>query len=167
VEQWRPVVGYEPYYLVSDNGRIWSRRSSRRLRTPCYSDQRGSHPQVSLRDGHGKQRTWLVHQLVMSAFVGPCPPGMEILHGPLGNSVSSLENLSYGTRSQNVMDRVRDGTMVRGERHPFTKLTETKVRTIRARCAAGESHAAVARSYGISRPAVTLIVNRKRWGWLS
>ncbi len=44
-----------------------------------------------------------------------------------------------------------------------TKLTEQMVRHIRAECASGRSHSAVARELGIRRESVSQIVRRERW----
>lgn len=59
------------------------------------------------RSGHlcvvvGRGRTRLVHQLVMSAFVGPRPLGQEVLHKDHQPSNSAVVNLMYGTRSENL-----------------------------------------------------------------
>lgn len=123
-EQWRPVVGYEGYYEVSDQGRV---RSVDRVvgRNGGLASGRPVHIRGRMRklhrnvvsgylcvgltkDGVGSTRT--VHGLVMEAFVGPCPDGMEIRHldGDPENSFRS--NLSYSTHSDNVMDKRAHGT---------------------------------------------------------
>jgi hypothetical protein len=50
-----------------------------------------------------------VHQLVLLAFRGPCPSGMECLHNDDVKNNNELTNLRYGTRSENNKDRVRTG----------------------------------------------------------
>lgn len=54
-------------------------------------------------------------------------------------------------------------TCQRGEAHHEAKLTEEQVREIRRRAAAGETRRAIARSLGVSRWCITLIVNRRTW----
>lgn len=56
-----------------------------------------------------KRRDFKVHRLVMEAFVGPCPEGLEVLHWDDNPANNHLSNLRYGTRSENVKDRVRNG----------------------------------------------------------
>ncbi|GAC81679.1 HNH endonuclease [Gordonia malaquae] len=51
-----------------------------------------------------------VHRLVMETFVGPCPSGMEVRHLNGEPADNRLENLAYGTRSENVLDSVAHGT---------------------------------------------------------
>jgi len=52
-----------------------------------------------------------VHRLVLTAFTGPCPTGLEACHFPDTNpSNNYLENLRWDTRSANQKDAVRSGT---------------------------------------------------------
>lgn len=53
-------------------------------------------------NGHLKQHR--VHRLVLTAFVGPCPDGMECLHGEGGALDNRLTNLRWGTKSENMLE---------------------------------------------------------------
>ncbi len=57
----------------------------------------------------GKTRAQcLVHRLVLEAFVGPCPSGMEACHFPDPSRANcSLTNLRWDTRSENHNDVTR------------------------------------------------------------
>lgn len=52
----------------------------------------------------------LVHRLVLEAFVGPCPEGMEGCHGDGDPTNNSLGNLRWDTATSNQLDKVRHGT---------------------------------------------------------
>jgi hypothetical protein len=56
----------------------------------------------------------------MLAFVGPYPEGMEIRHLDGNPENNALENLKYGTRSQNIQDQIRHGV------HHFKSKTHCK-----------------------------------------
>ncbi len=106
--QWRPVVGFEDYYLVSNDGQVLSLRKNR----PIYQHTlNGGHKMVSLfrgdkgRKGHKKT----VHTLVLEAFIGPSPAGMECLHENDVPDDNRLSNLRWGTRSENVLEMHRNG----------------------------------------------------------
>jgi hypothetical protein len=116
-ERWLPVVGYEGFYEVSDQGRV---QSLDRL------VEKGSGPFVQrgrvLRPGTTKpghqlvvlsvkkaKSSRLVHRLVMEAFVGPRPDGMECCHTNGNPADNRLENLRWDTRSSNLYDMVRHG----------------------------------------------------------
>ncbi len=169
-ERWLPVVGWEGLYEVSDLGRVRSlpRRGGNNriyggqiLKHYIGSGTRG-YPVVGLsRDG--VQGNHLVHRLVLGAFVGPCPEGQEARHGPAGKTDASLANLCFGTRSENIRDRVRDGQDQRGERYGGAKLTWAAVAEIRSRVAAGEQQTRLAREFGVSISAVWLVVHGHNW----
>lgn len=110
-EQWTSAPNeWRDYYEVSDQGRVrrvaGGKGSARgRCKTQTVSQGRAV---VSL-NRPGVQETWLVHQLVMRAFVGDCPEGQEVCHED-GNSLNNdLDNLRYGSKQSNANDRVRDG----------------------------------------------------------
>jgi len=172
-ERWLPVAGWKDYE-VSDLGRVrsldrqvevemWYGPTVRHYRGKMLRQHAGpgthGYPQVGLSQG-GKEKSYLVHQIVLEAFVGPCPPGMEALHGPAGKLDASLANLHYGTRSENVRDRVRDGQDNRGERCGQAKLTWAKVAEIRRRAAEGEQLRPLGAEFGVS---FHVIVARKSW----
>lgn len=74
---------------------------------------------------NGAQVSRLVHQLILETFVGPRPKGMEVRHYPNNDKTDNrLANLSYGTKSQNQLDRVQHGTHCRGDKSNLSKVTE-------------------------------------------
>lgn len=103
-EEWKPIEGYEGVYEVSNMGNV--RR--RKVLKPQTNPKTG-YKHVSLY-WDGKPTIRLIHQLVMEAFVGPAPDGMEVCHGPNGKADNSLANLRYDTKSNNQHDKKRDGT---------------------------------------------------------
>lgn len=58
----------------------------------------------------GSRRERLVHRLVLEAFVGPCPDGMEGCHNNGKAYDNRLENLRWDTRSSNNLDKNIHGT---------------------------------------------------------
>jgi len=176
-ERWLPVVGWECLYEVSDLGRVRSLDHVimvNRLgvlhprRVPGCILAGGRHTRCNYRFivlSHGKRRdTWNVYRMVLEAFIGPCPPGMEGLHGPGGSQDDRLVNLSWGTRSKNHgHDQCRDGKCKCGERAHTAKLTQAKVDEIKRRLADGEQRARLAREYGMSWSAINCIYKGKTW----
>lgn len=105
IEEWRPVVGWEGLYEVSSHGRVYSLRTRKYLKAGM--DRRHRH--VALCNGNGG-KSYRVHKLVMEAFAGPCPSGLEVCHRDDDPDNNHLTNLVYGTRSRNMLDRVANGT---------------------------------------------------------
>lgn len=98
-EIWRPVPGSEQYE-VSDLGRV---RRGARLLTP-YTTNTSRYPRVALSAPSGRKMAY-VHHLVLGAFVGPRPEGMETRHLNGVRTDCRLVNLAYGTQAENMADR--------------------------------------------------------------
>jgi hypothetical protein len=110
-EQWRPVVGYEGLYEVSDQGRVRTTRrkgSAGGLRKLHTNKATGYVALGLCREGQMATKT--VHNLVMEAFIGPCPEGQEIRHLDGNPANPQLDNLAYGTSYENKLDTIRHGT---------------------------------------------------------
>ncbi len=117
-EQWRPVIGWELLYEVSDRGRV---RTCRRqmpcidpagryaVRTlPCVLlkqaiNKRG-HRRVMLKIVGRKKCHAYVHILVAAAFIGPRPDGLLVCHRNDDKRDNHEPNLYYGTKLQNARD---------------------------------------------------------------
>ncbi len=127
-EEWRDIAGYEGFYQVSDLGRVRSLdRIIERRTGPCKQSGRILKPGTKGQEKYlavnlcqyGEMKFWCVHILVLEAFVGPRPEGMQCCHGPAGSSINCVSNLSWGTRSKNQgEDKRRDGTSNTGTRKP-------------------------------------------------
>jgi hypothetical protein len=101
MEEWRDVPG-RPGYIVSNLGRAAKLMSL----TPSA---RG-YIQYPVPDGNGGRHRDYLHHWVMAAFVGPRPPGMWVLHANDRATDNRLENLRYGTPSENMDDMFMNGT---------------------------------------------------------
>ena len=172
-EVWRDVPGYEGLYQVSTLGRVKSVPKAvrygfnfRYVRAKILKprpDEAG-YLQVVLCKGK-THRQFMVHRLVLEAFVGPCPEGMEGCHHP-DNDITNckLTNLRWDTHKANCADKEQAGTVRRGEDHKMAKLTEAQVREIRDKYATGEfSQDQLAKEYGISPYSISLVVRKKTW----
>jgi hypothetical protein len=166
-ERWLPVLGFEGRYEVSDRGRVRSldrvvvagnqrRRWKGRILVGGWSH---GYPQVIL--GAGTWRT--VHRLVVEAFIGPIPDGMQVRHLDGNPANNHLSNLAIGTQAENTQDRVAHGTMPRGERNPRAKLTADVVRSIRAQRSNGRTIRSLAAEYGVAVVTVSRIVRNVSW----
>ena len=113
-ERWAPIPGHEGYE-ASDQGRIRSLPGVVRKQNGQTQRRRGQVLRTWPENGYlavhlGAGRRYLVHRLVLQTFVGPCPKGMEGLHGNGDRGDSRLTNLRWGTASENALDRVKHGT---------------------------------------------------------
>lgn len=171
--EYRDIPGF-PGYRVGDDGSVWSRRPR---------NGKGAWPQAHRRLRPVRHRTKLVvvltlpperytrsvHRLVLEAFVGPRPPGMEACHWNGDPTDNRLSNLRWDTHLSNVADAIRHGTQPTpppprlGEAHLSAKLDAERVREVRRLGGSGMSISALARMFAVSRPSIRAIVDRRSW----
>jgi NUMOD4 motif/HNH endonuclease len=169
VEAWRPVVGYEGTYSVSDMGRVRSEPRiiarkdgvpmSFRGRIMKQTAGRGGYLYVYL-SLNCTERNALVAGLVAAAFIGPKPEGMDVCHNDGKRTANAAKNLRYDTRAGNFADKIVHGTASRGESHPRAKLTNADVMAIRRD---PRENRFVARDYGVESGTIKGIKARLTW----
>lgn len=155
-EIWKDIPGYEGRYQVSDqgrvkslartyasrskNGKIFYRRLQERIMRPGTNSSQIPYLYVTF---YPEKQNFLIHRLVLLAFKGPCPVGMEVRHLDSNHLNNNLSNLAYGTHSENMGDSLRNGKTCR-------KLTEKQVLEIKKRIASGEPNLRICGDYGVS-----------------
>lgn len=175
-EIWTDVPGYEGLYQVSDLGRVKSPARAKKIRDGALQPlpERLLRPTLVKRGPlvgrylvnlwkENRYKTWLPHRLVLTAFVGPCPDGMEACHEDDDPGNNRLDNLRWDTRSANMRDRVRNGKGNQGTRHHQAKLTDEQVREIRTRFKSGQCRHVLAAEFGVTERTVRSIGNDETW----
>jgi hypothetical protein len=169
---WLPVVGYEGLYEVSNDGQVKSidrivkgRFGSIKRKEHLLAQHVNKNKKLQVRiSKNGKKKNFEVAVLVAEAFLGPRPKGLCVLHGPLGGLNNCVNNLSYGTYSQNAgPDRSRDNTLPKGETHPRVKRTLTQIRDIKIAYLNGETQVAIARRFNTSQGYISNIIKNRIW----
>lgn len=174
-----PISGWEGLYEVTSGGEV-RRLPTRRARLGRwglyeYTDagrvlrqiaRADGYRLVTLVDGQRRERR-RVHHLVLEAFVGPRPAGMEGCHADGDPSNNALANLRWDTHQGNVADTVRHGRAgnggLPGGRNPSARLTDEDVAEVRHRLSAGVSHRLIAAAFGVSKGAITKINRGRTW----
>jgi hypothetical protein len=113
-------------------------------------------------DGRHSGPTVKAHRFVLG-LTGPEFAAALIRHSCDNPPCVNPAHLSTGTHADNAADMVSRQRQARGSRSGMSKLTEDQVAEIRTRVAAGELQRVVAADYGVSRPTISRIVNRKGW----
>lgn len=166
----RPIPSV-PGYRVCDGGEVFScylpqgrGRTGPWHTMTCREDEDG-YLRVTLRVD-SKPKGFLVHRLVLEAFVGPCPEGMEARHFPDRDRTNNrVKNLSWATHDQNIDDMDKHGTKNApiGEQQASAKLSEFKVKEIFRLNNEGFTQCQIAKEFGVSQVAISAVLTRKTW----
>ncbi|MHB1652365.1 MAG: NUMOD4 motif-containing HNH endonuclease [Desulfitobacteriaceae bacterium] len=170
-EIWKDIPGYEGRYQASSLGRIKSLSRKVRGENPYTGREfmrtiperilrpgrycSGGHLSVVL--GHGEAGV-PVHQLIMLTFVGTPPDDMEVLHNNGDPMDNRIENLRYGTRTENILDVYRQGGRWR-------KLSTEEVETIRFSLFCGIRGVDIARKFDVSQSTISKIKLGRTFWW--
>jgi len=154
VNELKEIPGF-PEYLISSNGDIWSKKVNRWLKS---AHQKSGRYLTCTLYKNDKPTYHSVHKLILRAFVGECPKGMQCRHLNGNSKDNRLENLCWGTGSENQIDCLRHGTYNCG---PFS---EQDVRIVIYMWRTGQfTQREIADIYGVDKSAINRIINQKRW----
>lgn len=100
-----------PGYFINKTGEVWSGPNTyyptgRILKS--FRNGKCKHRYLFL-SANSKKFKKFIHRLVLEVFIGPCPEGMECCHRNDIADDNNLENLYWGTRSENIVDAFKNG----------------------------------------------------------
>lgn len=158
-ERWLPVVGFEGRYEVSDLGRVRSLRF-RGNGGPQVMRTTTNHNGYHVITLGFERKQFRVPRLVLAAFVGPCPRGMEVCHAPdFSKNNNRLDNLRWDTTKANCEER--DSAV--GVRNFKCKLTDAQAREVAWRCRSRENQNKLAAEFGITSARVSQLGRDERY----
>ncbi len=131
----KEIAGF-PGYLIGDDGSVWTlKRKGGNNRSAGQVGSAWKRMRVHktkgycrvnfIRDGRNHSRG--IHQLMLEAFVGPCPEGMEACHYPdPDKSNNQIGNLRWDTHDANMKDRYRDRAPVVEKQCPRCQTVKSR-----------------------------------------
>lgn len=162
--EYRQVHGFADYY-VSCSGAVLSIKNGHTRKKKGVVVPSG-HVQVKL-SRCGKHKTIKIHTLVLCAWKREKRAEEECRHLNGNPADNRIENLTWGTRSENMIDgyrRLGERTPRRGQNVNTCKLTESQVFEIRKKYIPHKRGVYnLAREYGMSKSAIQFIVNGVNW----
>lgn len=170
-----PIPNYGGFYKISDDGVVYSiHRPKEKLVRPYKVH--GGYLMIRLCK-NGIHQRFLVHRLVLEAFIGPCPPNCEAAHLNGISDDNRKDNLIWTTKKENFLHRDIHGTTAKGDRHGMrinkglvagerngrAKLTKSDIIQIRKLAQLGFTHKEISKNFGVKEPTIWKIVNLKGW----
>lgn len=163
---YRHIPGF-PGFACGSDGSFWSVKSGswRPLKRQMRETRKGKfYWCISLYDDSGKKRLLQCHRVIARTHLGPRPPGLICRHLNDDSLDLRVENLTYGTYSDNMRDSIRNGRQAFGERSGRSRLREADVVEMRNRFAAGGVDTVqLARDYGTDSSSVSKIIKGISW----
>ncbi len=180
-EIWKPIVGYENLYEVSNIGRVRSldRFVSAKLNSVSHKKGQLLKPRIDHKgyarvclSKNGKGKHFRIHRLVALTFILN-PNNLPQVNHKTGNKLqNNIENLEWITNLDNMRHAWKNGLknndFIRGENHPKAILTSDLVRKIKQDYIPRKfGPKTLAKKYGVARSNVKNIVLGKTWKHLS
>lgn len=172
-EEWRPVIGFEGFYEVSNLGRVrtlhtYGRASAvpdRILKPQLGPQLDGAHRRYNVTLYRPGGRSVVpVHLIVATAFLGPRHPGYECNHKDTNIANNAASNLEWLTKPEHRRHSVENGLVAHGEQKKAAKLTDAKATEILRRYTGRwGGMSALAREYGISNAMVEDLIRGRTW----
>jgi hypothetical protein len=152
-----------PGYRFGSDGSIWSSRRGCWLRLKTRIHYNGYEGVGLMCDRERRQKQFLVHDLVLRAFVGPRPDKQQACHANGKRSDNSIVNLRWDTWRGNYRDRFRHGTESLGEGVGTSKLTESDVVEMRRLYREGMGSFRLGKRFGVCTSMAWRIVTNQSW----
>lgn len=162
-----------PGYRVGDDGSVWSWKCVSGTKNKRWKQLnpwrvKGGYRVIRLTSADKNRVCWLLHRLVLEAFVGVCPEGMEGCHQDDNPDNNQLINLRWDTPQANCADRARAGrhqaNTKRGDEHGMARLTSDVVQEIQKLYATEQySSRELGEMFGISKTNILDVVHERIW----
>lgn len=173
-ETWKRIADYYNRYDISNYGRVRSnkfqspidtigRRRIFKVRILSWNLMTIGYYRVVLSQNQ-QSKSITVHRLVANAFV-PNPKNKPCVNHIDGNKLNNNpNNLEWVTQSENMLHAYKTGLIKKdGSNHHLAKLTEEKVRTIKAIIINGWNIDIVADLYNVHKSTIHSILRERNW----
>lgn len=169
VPVWKKITDY-PLYRISYNGEIFScamsiRKSKIEWKKLNPTLNSSGYKLATFYQGK-KERKIYVHKLVLEAYISKRPENLQCCHKDGDRLNNCVSNLRWDTPHANIQDRYIHGTVLFGEDHPKSVLTEKKVLEIHDLKSKGLNSIEIGKLLNIKERTVSTVIQGGNWKWL-
>lgn len=119
---------------------------------------------VALRVRKGKTSGFYIHHLMVDTFLGGKKKGMYVCHNDSNKLNNHVSNLRIDTPTGNMRDAINNGTTMRGERSPLSKLNKEKIAMSRIFYYYFKwSQSAIGRLFNVDQSTISYAINGKTY----
>jgi predicted XRE-type DNA-binding protein len=170
--RWKPVVGFEELYEVSEEGVV---KSLARMSSRVYASHTKALPvkerilkhwstkgyqYVTLCNGTSLKKS--VHRIVAEAFLKSDEDKPHVNHINSNPSDNRVENLEWVTMSENQTHAVEFGLRATGEKSNWSKLSNIEAEFVKLWAGMGFKQGLIADLFDITQSQVSRIFNNKQ-----
>lgn len=163
--EWKPIQNFEDYFINSAGMVCSIKKKGRHFAyyLSLIKPKTGQKYYYVDLYKNGVYKRKYIHHLVLEHFVSNRPNDQEALHGSLGKHNNTVKNLRWGTKKENMADKLLSGTDNRGSKHGNSKLKEPNIVSIRELSKSGFNNTEIAKNFNVSQSAISRIVRNKSW----
>jgi hypothetical protein len=157
-------LGY-PKYRIDVTGQVWWFHKGLNIwktLSPGITKKK-NYRRINLRDSSGAITSIFIHCLMLEAFVGPRPEGMECCHWDGNGGNNNLDNIRWDTPKNNSKDAIRLGRNHPGEKCGSSKLTDKIILRIRRLKNRGWTNRKLADKFNVSSTVIFNVYHRNTW----
>jgi hypothetical protein len=164
--RWETIPSFESYE-INDRGDVRRRvkAKTRQALIPMHPTKLNGYLRVGLRSNN-KYYSRFVHTLVMLAFVGPKPDGMQVCHNDNNPFNNNLSNLRYDTPKGNSKDKRANGTFPSGEANGNAALSRKDVlyiRNVYKRYSRTHGSGPLSKQFGVTQECILNAATGRAW----
>ena len=129
-DNWRTIPNFESYQ-IDMIGNVWSKIGKGKFLKPSLDKDGYLYVVLKQHSSEWESKSYIrkyIHQLVLLAWIGPCPIGLECRHKDNDIINNNISNLEYSSHKVNMRDRYANGTY---KNYNNYKLDEEKVKDIK------------------------------------
>lgn len=160
-EIWKPVIGFDGLYEVSNLGRVKSIKFNKEKILKPQDNGRG-YLTVHIRNFEYDKKHY-IHRIVAETFLEKKDGKNEVNHIDCNKNNNCLNNLEWCTKEYNFIHKMINQRQPKGEESGNSKLTEKDILEIRK---SSVNSYELSKIYNVSREHILRIKKKKTWAWL-